>query len=300
MKKLISSVLTILLGLSVSGAAFAQAKQAKPTKKEIPNRLIDYRAFQKIVFESGKLREQRRLTETDFLKMMSEENVVILDARTDKRYAQLHVHGAVNLPFTEFTAQSLAKVIPNKKTKILIYCNNNFLGNQIALASKSAGASLNLSTFTSLMTYGYKNIYELGPLLDVRTTQLPFDGEHVGLQKLFAASTDWRSKMTDRTVHYKFLRVIEGPDAPLSVFQETTDPNSSATLAEIARARVGGNGGLLIEDTQTPGKYVVGVTGKDLHDYLYPTKPTIGQENNKRNLSATPRQTVSTSPFGNK
>ena len=33
-------------------------------------------------------------------------------------------------------------------------------------------ASLNLSTFVSLYTYGYRNIYELGPLLDAKTTRL--------------------------------------------------------------------------------------------------------------------------------
>jgi hypothetical protein len=35
-----------------------------------------------------------------------------------------------------------------------------------------ATASLNLSTYISLYTYGYRNVYELGPLLDVKTTKL--------------------------------------------------------------------------------------------------------------------------------
>jgi hypothetical protein len=35
-----------------------------------------------------------------------------------------------------------------------------------------ASASLNLSTYVSLYTYGYRNVYELGPLLDVKTTKL--------------------------------------------------------------------------------------------------------------------------------
>jgi hypothetical protein len=29
----------------------------------------------------------------------------------------------------------------------------------------------------TLHTYGYTNVYELGPLLDVKTSRLPFEGE---------------------------------------------------------------------------------------------------------------------------
>jgi hypothetical protein len=85
----------------------------------------------------------------------------------------------VNLPFTDFTAETLAKVIPKRGTKILIYCNNNFLGSRISFASKAAPASLNISTYTSLRVYGYTNIFELGPLLAVGTTQIPFAGTEV-------------------------------------------------------------------------------------------------------------------------
>jgi rhodanese-related sulfurtransferase len=269
MKKLIPFILTMLLGLACSRVAFPQTIQGQ---KVIPNRLIDYYQFEKIVNESGKLRGKRRLTEAEFLKAMSEKNVVLLDARTDKRYDMLHIHGAINLPFTEFTEQSLAQIIPDKQTKILIYCNNNFLGNQAAFASKGISASLNLSTFTSLMSYGYTNIYELGPLLDVRTTRLPLDGEHTELRKLYLASTDWRSKIENSEIRYKFVRLIEGPDAPLAVFQETADSQSGEPLRYQAEHGVHWDGGLLIEDRNTPGKYVLAITRSDLQRYLHPEK----------------------------
>ena len=78
-------------------------------------------------------------------------------------------------PFTDFTADSLAKVIPAKDAKILIYCNNNFEGSPVSFASKAPSASLNISTYTSLRSYGYTNIFELGPLLNVHTTSKPFE-----------------------------------------------------------------------------------------------------------------------------
>src|SRR5438093_8940676 len=144
---------------------------------QIPNRLIDYAEFKKIVFDSE--RETHRLTEKQFVQAMADKDTVVLDARSASRYALRHVRGAVNLPFTDFTADTLAQVIPSKTTKILIYCNNNFEGSATAFPSKAPAASLNLSTSTSLRAYGYTNIFELGPLLDVNETSIPFDGTEV-------------------------------------------------------------------------------------------------------------------------
>lgn len=149
------------------------------SQESIPNRLIDYSAFKKIVVQSAQERESRRLTEEQFIAMSNEKNVVLLDARSASRYALRHIKGAKNLPFTEFTESSLSTVIPSKDTKILIYCNNNFEGSPTAFASKMPAASLNLSTYTSLKAYGYNNIYELGPLLNISTTKIPFEGTEV-------------------------------------------------------------------------------------------------------------------------
>jgi 3-mercaptopyruvate sulfurtransferase SseA len=146
---------------------------------QIPNRLIDYNEFQKIVIASANERESHRLTESQFIQAMTDKNAILLDARTASRYELRHICGAINLPFTDFTAESLAKVIPAKDTEILIYCNNNFEGSPVSFASKAPSASLNISTYTSLRSYGYTNIFELGPLLNVHATSIPFAGAEV-------------------------------------------------------------------------------------------------------------------------
>lgn len=146
---------------------------------QIPNRLIDYKEFQKIVVASASERESHRLTEPQFIEAMTDKTAVALDARSASKYELRHIRGAVNLQFTDFTAETLAKIIPTKSSKILIYCNNNFIGSPISFASKAPSASLNISTYTSLRSYGYTNIFELGPLLNVRTTSIPFDGTEV-------------------------------------------------------------------------------------------------------------------------
>jgi rhodanese-like protein len=150
---------------------------------EIPNPSIDYREFRKIVFDVATDRESHRLTEKGFLDAMGDKNTVVLDARSASKYALRHIKGAVNLPFTDFTSQTLAVVIPSKTTRILIYCNNNFKGSDTAFPGKAPAASLNLSTYTSLRAYGYANVFELGPLLDVHGTILPFEGTEVTSDK---------------------------------------------------------------------------------------------------------------------
>ncbi len=179
-KVLMKILCLLLLNFCFCVTIIAKEKGLVRTKRNsIPNRLIDYRKFQNIVNSSAEEREVKRLTEEDFLKMIQDEEVVLLDARSESRYKLRHIKGAISLPFTEFTKESLSKIIPNMNSKILIYCNNNFTGSPEAFASKAPAASLNLSAFISLKAYGYKNIYELGPLLGVDSTKLTFEGTEV-------------------------------------------------------------------------------------------------------------------------
>ncbi len=143
------------------------------------NPYIDYAAFEEDVRTMKETREQKRLTEAEFIAAIESGNYVLLDARSERFYKMRHIKGAVNLPFTEFTEATLAEVIPNQSTPILIYCNNNFLNSPASFATKMPPASLNLSTQASLVSYGYTEVYELGPLLDVNNTKISFSGTEV-------------------------------------------------------------------------------------------------------------------------
>lgn len=160
---------TRLLAAIIFVAPFAAA--AEPA-----NPAIDYPGFQKLTVSLGSVRENMRVSEAEFLRMAAEPGTVILDARSADKFANIHVKGALHLAFTDFTADALEKLIPDKSTRILIYCNNNFENEPVNFASKSFTVSLNIQTFINLHAYGYKNVYELGPLLDVKTTRIPFEG----------------------------------------------------------------------------------------------------------------------------
>jgi phage shock protein E len=140
----------------------------------VSNPAIDMRAYLNVAQKAAEHRETHRVTEAEFIKMSAEPNTIILDARSAEKYAELHVRNAVNLSFPDITVDSLATLIPDKNTRILIYCNNNFSNAPKPFPTKNRDASLNLSTFISLYSYGYKNVYELGPLIEIEKSKLDF------------------------------------------------------------------------------------------------------------------------------
>ena len=163
MRKILATTITCTL---LSLQSFAQSV--------VVNTNIDMNAFLKISRDAAAHRETRRVSEADFIRMSKEPGTVILDARSKAMFDRLHIKGAVNLSFPDIAVDSLAKTFPDKSQRILIYCNNNFSNAPVAFAYKIAPASLNLSTYVSLYTYGYTNVFELGPLLDVNTTKIKF------------------------------------------------------------------------------------------------------------------------------
>lgn len=160
-------------------ACILSAVVLRADDKSIPNRLIDYPGFLKGAHEVAALRKERRVTEDEFLRMSHEPGTIIFDARSGEKYRLLHVKGATHLSLPDVTAEELAKIIPTKTTRILIYCNNNFENEPLAFPGKGVSASLNIYTFNTLHSYGYTNVYELGPLLDRRTTRIPLEGSTV-------------------------------------------------------------------------------------------------------------------------
>jgi hypothetical protein len=156
-----------ILFLSVSALAQERAALVNPA--------IDMEGYLRISAEAAKYRESRRLTEDEFIKMSREKGTIILDARSREKYDELHIKGAISLSFPDITVESLKTLLPDKNTRILIYCNNNFQNAEKPFPAKMAAASLNLSTYISLYTYGYRNVYELGPLLDIDKSKIEFE-----------------------------------------------------------------------------------------------------------------------------
>ena len=139
------------------------------------NPAIDMDGYLRVSREAAQHREMRRVSEADFIRMSREPGTVILDARSREKFDELHVKGAISLPFPDIAIESLKATIPDKNMRILIYCNNNFAKAEGPFPAKIPRASLNLSTYIALYSYGYRNVYELGPLIDIKRSRLQFE-----------------------------------------------------------------------------------------------------------------------------
>ena len=165
-----------------------------------PKAKVSFEDFKGIVAAVEAHRASRLIDLNTFLKMSQEPGVIILDSRSDFRFDRIHIKGAKHLAFTDYTQANLAKVIPNPETKILIYCNNNFDGNQTDFATKAfvprpkpANAvanqfavqekprmmALNIPTYVNLYGYGYRDVYELHELVKVNDPRITFEGSIV-------------------------------------------------------------------------------------------------------------------------
>ena len=138
------------------------------------NPAIDMPGYLRIANEAAEHRAIRRVSEAEFIRMSREPGTVILDARSREKFDELHVKGAINLSFPDIAVETLRAAIPDVATRILIYCNNNFANADGPFPTKLASASLNLSTYIALYSYGYRHVYELAPLIDIHDSKLPF------------------------------------------------------------------------------------------------------------------------------
>jgi phage shock protein E len=138
------------------------------------NPAIDMEGYLRVAHQAAQHRATRRVTEDQFMQMSRESGTIVLDARSKEKYDLLHIQGAINLSFPDIAFDSLRRTLPDRSARILIYCNNNFKNSEQAFPSKLPDASLNLSTYIALYSYGYRNVYELAPLVDPVKSKLVF------------------------------------------------------------------------------------------------------------------------------
>lgn len=155
-----------------------------------PAAKVDFDAFEALTKEVKEYRKDRLVNLNTFLQMSKEENVIILDTRSDLMYLGKHVKGAIHLNFSDFTQENLAKIIPSFDTKILIYCNNNFDNDDKYFVTKAEvpaitvnkkevkpiTLALNIPTYINLYGYGYRNVYELSEFVDANDPRITFEG----------------------------------------------------------------------------------------------------------------------------
>nr|WP_321237606.1 rhodanese-like domain-containing protein [uncultured Psychroserpens sp.] len=178
---------TLILALMTLMCTTSEYNSPEYTKAK-----VSYSDFEDLVKEVKTHREKRLINCNQFLEKSKDDTVIILDTRSKNMYDKKHIKGAVHLNFSDFTQDNLAKIIPNKNTTILIYCNNNFDGDEINFASKmiipvasqeektkALTLALNIPTYINLYGYGYKNVYELSELISVFDHRVTYEGSTI-------------------------------------------------------------------------------------------------------------------------
>ena len=173
MKRFAVMAVTLLwAGLMTLAVAAPQPSRPLPSSNATTGGQVDFAGFNNLSQDVHAYRANRLVSHAQFEAMAREPGTIILDARSAEAYRMGHIAGAINLSLTDFTAQSLAATIRNPNTRILIYCNNNFENNVAPVIMKSVQLALNIQTFINLYGYGYRNVYELGDVVNFNNPQV--------------------------------------------------------------------------------------------------------------------------------
>lgn len=65
----------------------------------------------------------KEITYTTAKKILKKENGILLDIRGEQEYKEQHLPGAIGIELYSLK-QNIEKIIPNKNTVIVVYCNS--------------------------------------------------------------------------------------------------------------------------------------------------------------------------------
>lgn len=131
----ISSCIILIIGIILILVLLQNSDPKDETKKEK---------------DTMEIQEYREITADKAKEMMDNQDVVILDVRTEAEYRAKHIKDAVLIPLDQ--VEDLAEIeLPEKEKTILVYCRS---GQRSRVASQM------------LVELGYTNVYEFGGIID--------------------------------------------------------------------------------------------------------------------------------------
>lgn len=92
----------------------------------------------------------QKISPEEALTMLQEQDVTLLDVRTQEEFAQAHIEGALLLPDFEIE-QKAHELLPDQEKTILVYCRSG---------RRSQGAA------QKLIEMGYTQVYDFGGIID--------------------------------------------------------------------------------------------------------------------------------------
>lgn len=93
--------------------------------------------------------DYKTISSEEAKEIIDNEEVIILDVRTQAEYESGHIENSILLPVTDISSKA-EEMLPDKDAKILIYCRS---GNRSATAA------------SQLIRMGYANVYDFGGII---------------------------------------------------------------------------------------------------------------------------------------
>ena len=94
--------------------------------------------------------EYHKISAEEAYEMMSSQEVVVVDVRTQEEYDGGHIENAVLVP-NESIGSEMPEALPDKEATLLIYCRSGRRSKQAA---------------EKLLELGYQNVYDFGGVID--------------------------------------------------------------------------------------------------------------------------------------
>lgn len=132
--------------LIISTFAGCSSKQKNAEQQSDKKQLIGMAETAPLVYKNVSMAEGLKIAEEN-------PDAIILDVRRNDEYKSGHIPGARLLTMETISAESAAKVLPNKNQLILIYCRS---GRRSKIAAQK------------LLDLGYTNLIEFGGILDYK------------------------------------------------------------------------------------------------------------------------------------
>lgn len=95
--------------------------------------------------------EYKKISQVEAKKIMdNEEDIIVLDVRTEEEYDEEHIDNAIVIPVEEIEEKA-EDILPDKTKKILVYCRSG---------------KRSLAACEKLIKMGYTNVLDFGGIID--------------------------------------------------------------------------------------------------------------------------------------
>lgn len=149
MKK-ITIILPVLLIIAISFSACGKesAKDEKEKNNKISKESYENNSEDSEELNKNKENVVKKVNSEEAKSLIKDDSAILVDVRTIEEHEEKHIEGDVLIPLDQLEKQITEK-IPNKDTKIILYCRS---GNRSAKAGNK------------LLKMGYTNLYDLGSI----------------------------------------------------------------------------------------------------------------------------------------